>query len=269
MNSESAREELLERAESLKLLPTLGTIVDKIFCVLSDRNSSFNQLLDVVKYDHAMSSKIIGIANSGYYSRGVQIVAVERAMVAIGFEEIKNIVTCLVFLGDILKKLHLRERDVYALWLHSLKVACCAKVLAGATGEEDPEKAFTISLLHDVGKIVLHIYDEEYSQVLENAIADGNDVCEEERRRYGIDHQELGYYLSVKSRFPQELAGVIRGHHNESDNGDGVLMGVVRKADLFALFPDSLTGAEAEILAREHDFIEKEMARIREVMGTG
>src|SRR5512135_611695 len=100
MQTITLREELLARAEAAKVLPTPNTVISELFRVMNDPNSSFKQLFDVVRYDQAICSKIISIANSAYYSRGSSIMNLERAMIVVGFDEIKNILTCLAFLKE-------------------------------------------------------------------------------------------------------------------------------------------------------------------------
>jgi putative nucleotidyltransferase with HDIG domain len=268
MQTLALREELVTRAKSLKLLPTLSTVIDKVFKLLNDGDSSFNELTEVLKNDQAISSKIISISNSAYYSRGVKVVSMQRAMIAIGFDEIKNIVTCLAFLDGILKNLKLREEDLKALWRHSLSVACAAKTISLATLVEDPEKVFTAALLHDVGKVILYAHCPDYRQTLEQARARGVDPCGDERGRFGTDHQEIGYYMAVKWRFPEEFCKVIRYHHRPRNFADReVLLGIVGTADCFVEFPDSDLGVEGIILMREKQRIDAEIERISELVG--
>ena len=112
MQSSSPREDLLSRAETMKVLPTLNAVIDEVLRVLADENSSFNRLFNVVRYDQAISSKVISIANSAYFGRGFQITNLERAMVAIGFDEIKRIVMCLVFLKEMLHQRNFSQADL-------------------------------------------------------------------------------------------------------------------------------------------------------------
>jgi putative nucleotidyltransferase with HDIG domain len=268
MQGESLREELLSRAKTVKVLPTLNTIMDKAFRVLNDKNSSFGQLMDVIKYDQAISCKIVSIANSAFYSRGVPIMTLQRAMISVGFDEIKNIVTCLIFMDNILKQLKLKEEDLKALWKHSLMVAYAAKVLAGKTMLEDPEKMFTVSLLHDIGKVILYMQDPEYRQTFDEAQRAGKDVCAFERTRYGIDHQEIGYYMSMKWRFPEEFTNVIRHHHGMvGENGDP-LVRTVRIVDRFCMNPEADLGVEGLILVQERENIENQIEKITELLGS-
>ncbi len=267
MNGYIAREELLSRARTLTILPTLSTVIDKVFRILNDRNASFDQLHGVIQYDQAISSKIISISNSAYYSRGIKIVTLQRAMIVIGFDEIKNIVTCLLFLDGILRKLKLKDHDLLILWEHSLRVACSAKVLSSRTGVEDPEKVFTIALLHDIGKILLCMYDEEYRLAMEKARS-GATLPLFEKNRYRTDHQELGYYMSIKWRFPDEFTTVIRYHHQPERPAEcEALLGLVSSADEFVHDPERRVGKEAAILSKERDRIENEVQKIMQLMG--
>ena len=269
MQSESLREELLHKAKTVKVLPTVTTIIDNAFRVLNDKNSSFGQLMDVIKYDQAISSKIISIANSAFYSRGVQIMTLQRAMISVGFDEIKNIVTCLIFMDNILKQLKLKEEDLRALWKHSLTVACAAKLLAGRTMTEDPEKVFTVSLLHDIGKVILYMHDPTYRPSMDEAQREGKDVCGFERNKYGVDHEEIGYYMAIKWRFPEEFTAVIRQHHRAvGENGDALIR-IVRIVDRFCMNPDADLGVEGMFLVQERENIEKQIEKINELLGSG
>ena len=266
MQAAALREELLTRAETVKVLPTLNTIVNELFRVMNDINSSFKQLYDVIRYDQAIGSKIISIANSAYYSRGSDVVNLERAMIVIGFEEIKNIIMCLTFLKEILNRWKLSQKDLASLWTHSLTVAYAARILSAKTMAEEPEKVFTISVLHDLGKVLFYAYGDEYRGIENRAKQSGTDLCFLEREFFGTDHQEVGYYLSVKWRFPEEFTDVIRKHH-EGTEGGIPLVDIVKVADKFVSDPQADLGPEGIILSREKEFIQSETRRISELLG--
>jgi len=259
---------LLARAETVTVLPTLNTVITELFQVITDANSSFKQLFDIVRYDQAISSKIISIANSAYYSRGSSVVNLERAMIVIGFEEIKNIIMCLAFLKEILGRWNLSQKDVTALWTHSLSVANAAKVLSTKTMTEEAEKVFTVSILHDVGKVFFYAYGDQYRQLEKESMETGRDLCALERETFGIDHQEVGYYISVKWRFPDEFTGVIRKHHSPSQEGNALLE-LVGTADRFVTNPRADLGPAGIILSKEKDWIAGETKRISELLGVG
>lgn len=259
---------MLARAETVTVLPTLNTIITELFRVMNDANSSFKQLFDVVRYDQAISSKIISIANSAYYNRGASVANLERAMIIIGFEEIKNIAMCLVFLKEIIGKWNLSQKDIASLWTHSLSVGYAAKALSAKIMTEEPEKAFTVSILHDVGKVFFYGYGDKYRSIEKEVAETGRDLCTLEQETFGIDHQEVGYYISVKWRFPEEFSTVIRKHHFVLDGeSENALLNIISIADRFVTNPRADLGAEGIILSGERDWINDETRRISELLG--
>jgi putative nucleotidyltransferase with HDIG domain len=260
---ENLREELIDKAKTLRVMPTLHSIIERLFVILDDKNSSFSDLNDVIKYDQAISSKIISIANSAYYSRGVEIFSLQRAMITMGFEEVKNIVMCLLFVENILKELKLRSDVLLELWKHSVFVACAARTLAGRIFSEDPQKVFTVALLHDIGKVIFYITIEDYNELVAEAHSKGKPLSKEERAIYGTDHEELGYILSVKWQFPEEFSQVIRYHHDGkvADKHEPLLK-LVRAADRFSTASVHDSDPETFILLKERDGIIKEMEKI-------
>ncbi len=266
MQGVSLREDVLAKAEALKVLPTLNTVIDEVLRVLADENSSFNRLFNVVRYDQAISSKVISIANSAYFGRGSEITNLERAMVAIGFDEIRRIVMCLVFLKEMLHQWKLSQADLALLWTHTLSVACTAKVLAAKTMAEDREKVFTVSILHDIGKVPFFMHDDRYGKLIEEAGRTGTDICSLEVETFGIDHQEVGRFMAVKWRFPQEFSNVIGKHHGRAETGES-LVDLVAKADRFVDNPAADLGPEGIVLRGEADLIKTERDRIGELMG--
>ena len=257
------REKLIDQAGEIKVIPTLNAIVDRVFKVLGNNNSSFNDLSDVVKYDQAISSKIISIANSAYYSRGVEIFNLQRAMLTIGFEEVRGIVTCLLLMESIMKKLKLKEEDLLSLWKHSIGVACAARILSERTLADDPQKIYTASLLHDIGKIVFYLAVQDYGALLKEANNGGGDIIGLERERFGIDHQEIGYIIAVKWKFPHDFEQIIRHHHGDN-KGDGqdAMFRIVNIADRFTSNVAIPQSTETFILEKERNTISFEVEKI-------
>lgn len=245
----------------------LNTIVEKIFSVLDDKNSSFSDLGEVIKYDQAISSKVISIANSAFYSRGIEIYSLQRAMLNIGYEEVKGIIMCLVFMEGMLKKLKLKEEDLFALWKHSIYVACASKMLSERTLAEDPQKVYMAGLLHDIGSVVFYMHAENYSEMVRQANIQGKSIIQIEKEVFGIDHQETGYAISVKWKFPPEFSHIIRYHHEKITDAEyESLLKLIRAADQFSTAPSSVSGPEGYILLREKDTIADEMKNIMNIL---
>jgi HD-like signal output (HDOD) protein len=261
------REELLRRADGVGILPMLRNMMTEVFRILADPDSSFKHLYDVVKYDQAISSKIISIANSAYYNRGTPVTSLERGMVMIGFKEVERIIMCLVFMKQIISPWKLAQEDMAAIWGHSLLVAHAAKTLSAEMHTEESKKAFAISIVHDIGKVVFYAHDDRYRSLSDEARRDKHDVCDLERTEYGIDHQEVGHRLSVRWEFPSEFSEAILNHHSPLDGGAPVL-DVLRAADAFAYGRENiLPERERTLLQNGKQAIKAETERIRQLVG--
>lgn len=261
------REKALKRARSAKTLPVLTGMMKRVFKIIADADASLAQLYDVAKYDQAISAKIISIANSAYYSRGTSITSLERAMITVGLKEIKRIIVCMVFLRSIMTPWKLGHDDVAALWIHSLTVAHAARTLAEKMIVDDPEEVFTISILHDMGKVIFYALSDRYRGLANETSLLAQDICGLERDEYGIDHQEVGYHISIAWGFPEEFSEAILTHHSRHDGRSSVI-DIVRDADAFVCERDgSLPERERAVLQNEKDRIMSETERIRRLVG--
>ena len=257
------REELLTLARSAHILPMMSNMMVEVFRVMGDPDASLGQLYHVVKYDQAISSRIIGIANSPYYNRGTPVTNLERAMVMVGSKETERIIMCLVFMKQIMSPWKLAQDDMAAVWEHSLTVAHAARALSSKTGAEESEKAFAISIVHDIGKIILYAHDDRYRALAKEASLGTMHICDLEHAEYGIDHQEIGHHLSAKWNFPKEFSEAILTHHNPPE-GKVPVIDTVRAADAFACgLENALPERERTLLQLEKEAIETETERIR------
>jgi len=258
------REELLAKMSLTDSLPTFDSILTRLLGIISDADASLDQLLEVVKCDLAISAKIIRIANSVFYCRGSTIVDLKRAMMRIGLTELQDIIVCVAFLKDITNQWGLNLHDLEDLWVHSLAVSNAVKVL-NRRAVEHPGKAATVSILHDIGKTILYTYGDKYRMLIEKARRERVDICDLEKETFGIDHQEIGYQLSVNWKMPEEVSWVIGNHHGR-EGGDG-LIHLVCVADSFLDDRAVDLGEEGIILERKADFIKNETTRMSELIG--
>jgi putative nucleotidyltransferase with HDIG domain len=188
-------------------------------------------------------------------------------MVMVGFKEIERIIMCLVFMKQIMSPWRLAQDDMAAIWGHSLLVAHAAKALSAKIDGEESKKAFAVSIVHDIGKVVLYAYDDRYRSLSDEARLGTRDVCDLERAEYGIDHQEIGHRMSTRWDFPKEFSEAILTHHNPPD-GRAPVIDILRAADAFACGrEDVLPEKERRVLRDEEEAIKAETERIRLLVG--
>src|SRR3989339_855229 len=88
MNNSEEKKQLIEQLEGL---PTLPTIMLKIFECIDDPKSSAEDLKKIIINDLAISSKVLKLANSAYFGFSREIVDITRAIVVLGFDTVIDV----------------------------------------------------------------------------------------------------------------------------------------------------------------------------------
>ena len=131
--------------------------------LLSLRSDSFSgsALSRTISSDVVLVAAVIRLANSAYAGTGNAISSVEHAVILIGQEGLRQLITTVAFRPIIdINSGHYVRRLAPRLWEHSERCAMSARQLAGDMGIE-PFEAFLAALLQNVGLIVaLRLMDQ-------------------------------------------------------------------------------------------------------------
>ncbi|HOP85867.1 MAG TPA: HDOD domain-containing protein [Syntrophorhabdaceae bacterium] len=138
---------------------------------------------------------------------------------------------------------------------HSLFVALSTRLLLQKMGIEEQEEAFTLSLLHDIGKIVFFMHIEWYGKLIEEAKLKRESLADMEKDTFGIDHQETGYILGLKWKLPEIFLRVIKHHHSHEITNDTsyYILKFIQEADRFFYYRDEVISSESYILNKEKE----------------
>lgn len=85
--------------EDALVLPTLPEVAMRVQEVVSRSDASLKQVADVIGQDAAISARIIKVANSALYSRGIPAESINNAVARIGLIQIKSIATSVAKIG--------------------------------------------------------------------------------------------------------------------------------------------------------------------------
>jgi len=216
-------------ADALKKVSTIATLPEvtaKIVQTVEDPKSTAAQLHKIVAHDPALATRILKVVNSAFYGLPGQIGSVERAIVLLGLNAIKNIAVA-ASLGQLFRGVKLCEGfTAKDLWTHCVAVGVVARDLAKQMKIPLVDEAFLAGMIHDVGILVsLQTAPEPTRLVCEKArqhTGGDFDFCALERQMMGgVDHQMLGARLAQAWKFPYACQMVAGHHHNPhtvSDN---------------------------------------------------
>ncbi len=225
---------LLENIDALKDLLSLPDTLVKILEVVSNDETSPEQIATIILRDPSLTARTLRMANSSYYRRAAAIKTVHQAVMVLG----ANAVKCIALSVSVFTppKGKAAELEMFRqFYFHSLGVGILARAIAEKTGNQNAEEAFIAGLLHDLGK--LHIM-QRYPQIcleMKPMLERGDDIIEVERRFFDVDHAELGSIIANRWRLPEGLQRSIRGHHHINDIKSDHLTNIVMLANLMAV----------------------------------
>ena len=203
----------------LDSLPTLAPIAVSLLRVASSKDSGASDLVRLLRGDQSLAARVLAVANSAAMGLREEVRALDRAVVLLGFNMIRNIVLAVKVLecferpGPDERE---RRRQRTDFWKHALGVACAARRLAQGQPSlgVDAEEAFLAGLTHDLGKVALDcVFPKAYARVVAQAELARGDIADHERALLGIDHTAAGRRLAERWKLPAYLRDTIWLHH--------------------------------------------------------
>lgn len=217
---------------AVERMPAFPKSVQKILELSRNVNCTPKEIMEVIEKDPVMTIKILKVINSAYFSLPYKITSLDRAVVYIGINTIKNLALSLAAVG-ILPSRNEAGFDMDAYLQHSLIAAGIARQLAHryAPGDVDPMDCYIVALLHDFGKVVFaQFMPEEFKQALKLSAATGKPLYQAETEVIGVNHAVVGAMLVKRWNFPDDVVECIRCHH-EGRPADNLLMECLFLAD--------------------------------------
>jgi len=196
-----------KKIERLSSLPTLPNLLEKFSKMVEDPNTTMADFGKELSKDQVITSKLLKLVNSAFYGFPGRISTVTHALVLLGNDVLKG----LIITSNIFENL---PHEAYPLWRHSMGVSLASRAIANELSLEDIEEYAVAGLLHDIGKVVLHIEaNEEYREVINHAHTAEQIMWQAEREILGFDHANIGRWLCEEWTLPAKLAIPIAYHH--------------------------------------------------------
>ncbi|MCF6248184.1 MAG: HDOD domain-containing protein [Desulfobacula sp.] len=208
-------------------LPVLPGIAKEIQDLMENKDPSTRDLVEIVKKDIVISTKLISIANSALY-RGIEKVTdLNTALIRLGMKASSSLITTLVAKDMFTSKNKQLNGFLEKLWMHSFACACFAKRLGEELKSKSADSLFLMGIVHDIGKMLLikaimDIYPEEtFDEDIHIAIHE--------------IHTTFGAVLLKKLRFAKEFLHITEFHHwSDFSKKDGQELLIINLADILA-----------------------------------
>ncbi len=220
-------------------LPPLPQLALDALATLRDDNSSAQACAARIGLDPPLAARVLRLANSVFYGVTGRVGSLIDAVHVLGRRQLCDVVTAAMVVGMKPRAGRHPSFDHRGFWRHAVGCAIGARALAHELAL-DEELAFACGLLHDIGCLVLaEHFAPQFEASLEAARRQGGSICHAEQEILGTDHAEIGANVVLHWRLPQDLAAVVRRHHQPQEAVPGAaagvdLAGVVAAADAVA-----------------------------------
>ncbi|MBS1958531.1 MAG: HDOD domain-containing protein [Bdellovibrionales bacterium] len=216
---------------NIQKLPVLPQVAMKITERMQSPTATVQEIAGLIKTDIGLTTKILRLANSSYYSVPGGVNDVTKALQYLGFTTIAQIVLTTSVFG-VFKATGVREFPLTQFWLHSFAVGLLCEITARSMQLKTAPDAFVSGLMHDMGKLILlEMAPDQLVKIVKHA-EDKHISFHQSETELGLpSHQQLGIELGRHWRLPAAVIEAIQYHHGDGTKTEHK---IIEWADVYA-----------------------------------
>ena len=208
-----AQKDLNEIAKKIGKLPTLPGVAMQILQAMGRETPNIRELSEIISSDAPLSARVLKMVNSPFYGLSNKITSVHQAMVYLGLNTIKNLALSFSLIKTFEHKSKL-SFDYVQFSKDSLIGAIAAKLITEKVNRQHGENAFFLGLLQNIGMLILaESMPEKYEEVIMEIKSSEGSWHEVESKILGINHMEVGHYVTHAWGLPATITVPIGFHH--------------------------------------------------------
>lgn len=198
-------------------IPPFPKVAMQVMKMLDNPNVQAKELAEVIQYDSAITANLLKTCNAAYFGLSRKVSSLDDALVLLGQDALKDIIiassSARFYKGNAGGEGYQLEQG--DLWKHSVATAIMAKSISRHFMGVDPGTAFTVGLLHDIGKRFLSSFvASDFKKIMDRTYIDGLSFMAAEHEILGMNHAELGSMIMQKWDFPEEMVQAVKSHHD-------------------------------------------------------
>ena len=209
-------------------IPSMPSIVLNLLDELNKPEPDIIKLSATMSKDISLTAQLLKLTNSAYFSFSSRVNNVTQASVLIGLNRLRSLI-----ISSAIKPMIVTVCGKN-LWEHSIRCAVGCEIIAKSLGDDRKEEAFIAGLLHDVGKIVLELYNSSYARESHYQFLQGNERIHQEKQLFGFAHPEVGKELISKWSLPNNIGEHVSYHHNPIQSSNKLITSYVYVANSLA-----------------------------------
>jgi HD-like signal output (HDOD) protein len=263
-------QEVRSRVAQIRDFPMLTGAVQRLLEIIHAEIESERELETLILYDQVLSARVLRVANSVFYGTRGSIGTISRAMLQIGFQDVKSICLCYLLMQLCSDDSRLESSEREKLWKHAFATAKIASEISRRRPWISGEKAYVYGLLHDFGRVAMaYSFGEHYRAIASLAELRGVPPWYVELQ-YGLTHTTIGRWIAAKWSLPEVFQRVMEFHHQpEKSPSYGPEVRLIALADILAnadRHPGLLDDPQTHAICRELFITEDEWDDYQEAL---
>ncbi len=205
-------DQLMKRMSQLGDFPSITKHINEINKKASPKSlSSAIELAELILKDYSLTSKLLKLVNSAFYGQfSGQITTVSRAVVILGFEQVRMAASGLLFIQHMQNKAQANELEIAIVT--SFMSGILARDLSSTLKMQDTEELFVCSMFHNLGKLLtIYYFPDEYDTFLKLNNEDDLDEDSASQKALGITFKELGMEVGRLWNLPKIIISCMPG----------------------------------------------------------
>ncbi|MCW8858261.1 MAG: HDOD domain-containing protein [Deltaproteobacteria bacterium] len=197
--------------KSMGELPPSPIVATKLLELLRKPDLKIKELANAVSLDPVISARLMRIANSVFYQQMKQVRTVDRAIIVVGEDALRNL-ALEYSLRSTHKTYGIMERK---LWENSIGCAVASRMIAERLTEIDKNEAYLAGLQHHIGKVVMTNRDKDlYTEVIRIVESGKGQLRDVERGLFAYSHEVVGAALLDHWNYPKSIVNATLYHHD-------------------------------------------------------
>lgn len=204
--------EVSELLQQTHQLPNVPDVVRELIQQLNNPKADYSVIADKIIHDQTLSLKVLRLVNSAHFGLSRKITSINEAIILLGMSQLKTMVVASGFVGSVKE---VEGLDLKRFWRESFEVAALSKWFAEKSMAVDPDTAFTVGLIHNIGQLLLHLTQPKLAEAIAKLVDEtGCSRSEAEMERLNFTTAEAGQALLKYWQFPASLGEAVRYHKN-------------------------------------------------------
>ncbi len=143
------------------ILPTLPDVALKVRDAVAKRETSSQDLADMIVTDAALSTRLMQVANSPLYRGAAEVNSIQMAVTRLGSTTIRTLITSLVMQQMFSPTTKLLEQHFREIWEKGVNVSAISRALSSFVPHLSPDEAMLAGLIHQIGKLPILMLVED------------------------------------------------------------------------------------------------------------